>query len=518
MTLSTRRYFNITGPCFPAMHYMLPPKDRLIGAQLDRYVQDQLYWVLHAPRQTGKTTFLQTWAAELNASGNAVACYVTVERCQGITEVDIALPAIVESIIEHAGKTGVPIPARPQSEPSSQLTEILSNWSALVAPKPLVVLFDEVDVLEGQVMVSFLRQLRSGFAMRGIGRFPVSIALVGMRDLRDYLVTAKDGRAINPGSPFNIKEDSVRIGNFSQADVAKLYAQHTTLTGQVFAPGFAEQVFAWTNGQPWLVNALASQCLYKSGLPAGITITLDHLNSARDALVAARTVHLDSLAERLKDPRIRRVVEPILIGDTSTILQVNDPDVMYALDLGLVSYEGEFTIANPIYREFLIRTLSLGYQQTMAKPDFRWQTTDGGLDIPALMQEFQYFREHSEVWEAKADYTEAFPHLLLMAFLQRVINGGGTITRECAAGRGRLDLSIQWHDAVHAIEVKLVSPTDGYETTKDDGLRQLARYADTLGARTQTLVIFDRRPESRAKPWSERLASETIGSTLVIRA
>jgi hypothetical protein len=267
------------------------------------------------------------------------------------------------------------------------------------------------------------------------------------------------------------------------------------------------------------VNALASQCLYKSGLPAGITITLDHLNAARDALVAARTVHLDSLAERLKDPRIRRVVEPILIGDTSTILQVNDPDVMYALDLGLVSYEGEFTIANPIYREILIRTLSLGYQQTMAKPDFRWQTTDGGLDIPALMQEFQYFwRRNSGIWEAKADYTEAFPHLLLMAFLQRVINGGGTISRECAAGRGRLDISIQWHGVIHAIEVKLIQVRSTYETTRDQGLRQLARYADTLGARTQTLVIFDRRPESRAKPWSERLASETIGSTLVIRA
>ncbi|MCI5210555.1 MAG: ATP-binding protein, partial [Candidatus Electrothrix sp. ATG2] len=50
------KYFNTTGPCFPRLHYMLPPKDRLIGASLDRYIRDELYWVLHAPRQTHPNT------------------------------------------------------------------------------------------------------------------------------------------------------------------------------------------------------------------------------------------------------------------------------------------------------------------------------------------------------------------------------------------------------------------------------------------------------------------------------
>ena len=78
------RFFNTTGPCNPDKHYMLPPADRLQGAQLHRYVRDELYWSLHAPRQTGKTTFLQSWAKELNESGNYAVCYVSVERCQGM--------------------------------------------------------------------------------------------------------------------------------------------------------------------------------------------------------------------------------------------------------------------------------------------------------------------------------------------------------------------------------------------------------------------------------------------------
>ena len=513
-----RRYFNITGPCFPEMHYLLPPKDRLIGAQLDRYVGDQLYWVLHAPRQTGKTTFLQAWMRELNASGTCLACYVTVERCQQIPTAEAAMPALIDAILEQAAKAAVPVPPRPGPEvaATSLLSDLLSAWAAQVAPLPLVVLFDEVDVLEGQAMISFLRQLRGGFATRGIGRFPVSVALVGMRDLKDYLVSAKDGRSVNPGSPFNIKEDSASLGNFSLDDVRALYAQHTQDSGQVFAPGVVEAVHAWTRGQPWLVNALAAQCLYKSKLPADTTITLDHMQAARDALVRSRAVHIDSLAERLKDPRVRQIVEPILIGAADPQLVEYD-GFRLCQDLGLVDFiDGSPGIANPIYREVLARTLSWGYQNAIPAPEFRWQTAEGGLDMPALLTEFQHFwRGNSAIWEAKADYPEAFPHLLLMAFLQRVINGGGRIDREYAAGRGRLDLAVHWKGAIHAIEVKLVHPQRGPEATRDQGLQQLARYADTVAATTRTLVIFDRRPETRARPWDERIRLEQRGPVLV---
>ena len=69
-----RMSFNTTGPCRPEMHYMLPPEVRLSGADLQRFVDKELYWVLHAPRQTGKTSFLMSWMKELNASQQVVAC------------------------------------------------------------------------------------------------------------------------------------------------------------------------------------------------------------------------------------------------------------------------------------------------------------------------------------------------------------------------------------------------------------------------------------------------------------
>ncbi|MDR3304140.1 MAG: ATP-binding protein, partial [Treponema sp.] len=218
------KFFNTTGPCNPADHYMLPPEERLVGAQLHRYIRDKLYWVLHAPRQTGKTTFLKSWMREINSGAfsgeDAVACYVNIEACQGML-IEDAMLTLCSTLRTQAARQNMLVPElSPNVPPGNMLNIILSNWASLVAPQSLVVLFDEVDVLEDAAMVSFLRQLRSGFGERGIGSFPVSIALVGMRDLKDYLVSAKDGKPVNPGSPFNIKEDSAEISNFTQEDIA----------------------------------------------------------------------------------------------------------------------------------------------------------------------------------------------------------------------------------------------------------------------------------------------------------
>lgn len=502
------RFFNTTGPCDPDRHYMLPPEQRLVGAQLDRYIGNQLYWVLHAPRQTGKTTFLQSWMREINAGGQARACYVSVEVCQQFPSAEDAIPAICHAIREYAATwmESHEVPPLPRIEPTNALSRILTDWAALVAPKPLVVLFDEVDVLQDQAMVSYLRQLRGGFARRGVGSFPVSVALVGMRDLRDYLIRSKDGEAVNPGSPFNIKHDSANIANFSRDDVFALAGQHTTAERQRFSHDALNAIYDQTQGQPWLTNAILLKCIWTL-CPNGEPVEVDHVRQAREMLIGERAVHLDSLMERLKDPRIKRIVELILTGDTDPAILQGD-DFRFAVDMGLVSIsDGVPRIANPIYQEIVGRVLSEPYQLSIPEIEFRWQRSDGSLDTDALLREFQKsWRRHGDLWEAKADYTEAFPHLLVMAFLQRVVNGGGRLEREYAAGRGRVDLAVQFGGTWTIVEIKLVHPADGRETTVSDGLRQIERYRATIDPQAAAyLVVFDRTPAGRATPWEERL-------------
>jgi hypothetical protein len=205
-------------------------------------------------------------------------------------------------------------------------------------------------------------------------------------------------------------------------------------------------------------------------------------------------------------------------GDSDPLLIESDA-FRYCLDLGLVTLRGGTPqVANPIYREVLARVSTSGAQAAINKPEWQWEKTDGSLDMDALLKEFQKFwRANSEIWEVKMNYTEAFPHLLLQAFLQRVLNGGGSIDREYAAGRGRMDLAVEYRGKRFIIEIKLIYDYSSVEKVHEDGLRQTAKYRDTIDSTAPSyLVIFDRRSENKKLAWDERLTwSVENGITVV---
>jgi hypothetical protein len=506
---------------------MLPPAERLVGAQLHRYIKDNLYWVLHAPRQTGKTTFLKNWMREINAGNEAIACYVSIEDCQGITDLGTAMRTIYRDIIDQVGFAGLSAPKLDYDVTEGLLRTTLSAWSKLVEPKPLIVLFDEVDVLEGEVMISFLRQLRSGFAGRGVGTFPVSIALVGMRDLKDYITASKDGKPVNPGSPFNIKADSAKLSNFLKEDIVRLFAQRTEETGQQITQEALDYVYDQSKGQPWIVNSLFARATLRIlDATSTETVTLDHVYQARQQMIDARETHLDALALRLEDPPIRFVIDSIISGEPNPLLAKGEP-FRICIDLGLVTVEdGTPQIANPIYREVIAREITYSTQLAIPKPDWRWKAPDETLDMDGLLREFQdFWQTNSETWEQTADYSEAFPHLLLMAFLQRVTNGYGRIEREYAAGRGRMDLAIEYNGKWDIIEIKLLRKGKTFENLKETGIRQVLNYRNSFSPQLRSkdgkpadcyLIIFDRRPEASQLTWEERIKWMKDGEVTVL--
>jgi len=463
---------------------------------------------------------MRAFAERLRGLGYA-AVWATLEESQGITEVEKAEPLWI-STLKDAARISFPAHWQPDpvvgEAPGRQLRSFLQQWSEKVTA-PLVLLLDEADTVRGPALVSLLRQLRAGFMDRGIGKFPISVALIGMRDLRDYLTESKDGVPVNPGSPFNIKKASLNLRNFTEAEVASLYQQHRDATGQVFEPEALQRAFYWTQGQPFLVNALADLCVTELA-PEGQPITAAHVDLAKERLILSRTTHLDALGQRLKEPRVASVIQAILLGDMD--VPYDSDDYTYCVDLGLISnVSGSAAPANPLYREVLIRELTMLRQQNLPKPWWKWQTATGGLDMPALIDAFlAWWRENAEMVESKAaeGYLEAVPHLTFMAFLQRVVNGGGRVLREYAGGREALDLVVEYGGERHAIELKRIPPEKtSMETTKKNGKRQLAGYLDTLGETEGWLLIFDQRPK---RTWKQRLWREEVsldGKTLHVR-
>jgi hypothetical protein len=345
-----------------------------------------------------------------------------------------------------------------------------------------------------------------------------------MRDLKDYITAAKDGRAPNPGSPFNIKEDSSMLSNFHREDVTKLFAQRTAETGQEIMEEALDYVYEQSQGQPWIVNSLLKRATMRVlDEDSRETVTREHIFQARQQMIDARETHLDALGVRLRDPKIKHVIQTIIIGDTDIMLGRTDPAVELAIDLGLISWSSNwgFKIANPVYEEILTRYLNSGYHDNLPPPStWKWQKPNGDLDMDSLLQEFQKFwRRHSEIWEQKSDYTEAFPHLLLMAFLQRILNGGGRIEREYAAGRGRMDLAIEYRNFRYIIEVKILRSYDSPQTIREEGLEQIRQYRDKIDPQAPAyLIIFDRREETKQTSWDERIGWEPLGDITIVSA
>lgn len=364
------RYFNTTGPCKPDWHYMLPPMGRLPNVQ--RLFDRHQYFELHAPRQTGKTTAMRALAESLLSQGIA-ACWATLEAARGIGDVATAEPAWMTAIHRSAARlpdgfrAPDPTPFLPGPE-GTRFGAWLDAWAASVNA-PLSLLLDEADSLTGPALVSFLSQLREGFMDRGVGRFPTSIALIGMRDLRDYIAEARDGRALNAGSPFNVSAGSLTLRNFNADEVGELLAQHTAETGQPFEPDAIAELHRLTDGQPYLVNALADLCVTDLVPDRATAITARDVDTAREHLILARRTHLDNLAERLKEPRVARIVEAALLGDRPHGVSFSGDDFRYVQDLGLLRMTPRgAAAANPIYREVLVRELSYDMQHGLARP------------------------------------------------------------------------------------------------------------------------------------------------------
>ncbi|MCX6579739.1 MAG: AAA-like domain-containing protein [Candidatus Aminicenantes bacterium] len=500
-----KKTFNTAGLCFPEDHYMVDPLKRM--QDIEKLIEQKLYFTLHAPRQTGKTTYLHALARKLNAEGKYIALVVSFEQAgyKGITQ-EQANEVLNFSIYQKArGQlSNDHWPENPQSKKFLNLNHYLKKWSEN-QEKPIVLFIDEIDALLDDILISILRQLRDGYQDRP-KYFPSSVALVGLRDIREYKAKIRDGYAsLGTASPFNVKSESLLLKNFSRQEVFELLEQHTQATGQGFTGEVKEEIFCLSNGQPWLTNALARQIVSKIlADDYSREITLDLVKEAKEQLISRRDTHLDSLVDKLREDRVKRIVQAIINGDNLPV-DIFDDDILYVRDLGIVGQTDPLQFANPIYAEIVPRIMASSIQSSIPREiQTPWFVNpDGALNMEKLLKEFQkFYRRNSGAWLGRFEYKESAQHLLLMAFLQRVVNSGGEIIREMAVGNGRIDILVKFGKQEFALELKIKRD----EYTIEDGKEQLGRYLDRLGLNEGYLVIFD----PAEKSWTEKLYYNSI--------
>jgi hypothetical protein len=501
--------FNTAGPCHPYDHYLLRPERRV--GQVMKLIEKRRYFNLLGGHQTGKTTSLQWLAAQYNQGDACRALWIDLQPAHGEPDPARAFPAVLRAL-DYAVERMLPGLGPPAartamlSDPSTVILFYLQEISRR-CPGPLVVFFDDADGLVGGSLVSFLTQLRDGYVARRLSPFPHSVVMVGQREARIEALGEREREAIRrlgATSPFTSGVAAVRLELFTEPDVEALLAQHTAATGQRFEPAAVARIFALSQGHPWLVNALAERITEEDVIDRAVAVTDAHVESARESVVTARRTHLDTLVRRLRDPVVQRILDPMIAG-AGTPADVGEEDLAQVIDLGLVCIRGgSVEIANPIYCEAIPRSLTYVRQVQIPLEAAAFVRPDGSLDLPGVMSAWQIFwREDGHLAAAGLPYRESGPHLMLMAFLQRVVEGEGRVERTYALGRGALDLVVEWRGARYAVEARVRHET----RTEARALSQAAQTLEQVGLPEGWLVLFDLQS---SLPWDRRLTARTL--------
>jgi len=256
-----------------------------------------------------------------------------------------------------------------------------------------------------------------------------------------------------------------------------------------------------TRLHPWTEDACFEM---PQGRDRSRPVTVELIDQAKEYLIQNRVTHLDQLSYKLREERVRRVIEPMLAGTQMGMVPEDDRE--YLVDLGLLRRDGAggLVVANPIYREVLPRALAGGPQDSLPHISPTWLNADGTLNPAQLLDAFlAFWRRHGQPLLGSAPYHEIAPQLVLMAFLHRVINGGGTLEREYAIGSGRMDLCLCYGALTLGMELKVWR--DGQSDPLAEGLVQLDGYLAGLALDWGWLILFDRR--AGQPPIAERTAS-----------
>ncbi|MDR1110830.1 MAG: hypothetical protein LBP92_09120 [Deltaproteobacteria bacterium] len=199
-------------------------------------------------------------------------------------------------------------------------------------------------------------------------------------------------------------------------------------------------------------------------------------------------------------------MDAVFAGLKGTV-SINSDDRQFCLDLGLLSENGDRTLrpANRIYGEAMSRTLTDEMEHFLDIDVGNRKWTDGQiLPMSELLREFQgLWRQgpgsfpfrHKDFVASK--YDEATYSSMLLAYLQKAVNGGGQVYREYAEGRGAVDICVQYAGHDYLVEVRLKRGKK-----PDDWQRQLAGCLDATGQTEGWLVVFDR---DRNKTWEEKI-------------
>ena len=455
------------------------------------------YFSIFAPRQSGKTTFFESFCSQLKKDPTYIPILLSFQSFRNLgssrfyqfIQKDLhdqligRLEDVQCTVLDEVGKYLATHALRDHID----FRELFEELNRIIIDKKIIIFIDEFDGIPTDELENFLTTLRELYQKykKQKEKALYSVGLVGIRNITKLIVGGV--------SPFNIA-DQVRLPPFSLKNIRDLYAQYTDETNQAFSEEAVKRVYEETAGQPWLVNRIATILTVNIKPETIDPITEEDVNKAVDLLLYEDNSHFDNITEKAKTYK-ETFIEVVFNGVDYI---PGDEEQSLLMTHGLIKTEGKKAIvSNPIYKKRFLKTF---FRESKATTDTSlkgYYTPEGFLNMEAILLDFEEYIIQIGV---NAFYTSGKPYektgqFLLTAWLYQFVEGGkGELRYEAPTGLGRMDILLTYGGRKYIIETKINRTT--IERTLGKSVDQLCgKYLLTEKTETGYVVIFD--PKTR---------------------
>jgi len=519
------KYFNVTGCCNPARHYMADISTKF--AQILKMVERGDYFAINRPRQYGKTTMLNLLFRQLRVSGYATASLsfegigddvFKSEKEFSITFLEMLADSLrsdsaaLAAVFESGYDSVVGLKSL-----SRFLIDALHDF-----PKLLILIVDEVDkASNNQLFVSFLGMLRDKYLRQDQGEITFhSVILAGVHDVKSLKLRLRDDGERKLNSPWNIAADFNVDMSFSAAEITPMLEDYARERGvSLDAPALAERIHYYTNGYPFLVSKLCKnideEAAENNPDYNPKQWTLDDLDWAFRWLTRPMytTTNFEDMIKNLENNQaLYDLIRGLAVEGEEVSAAVDNPVVSLGVSYGILAeQQGRIVISNRVYEQRIATYLQSKKEiADLGKVSFRPEhgyVKNGRLDLSCVLCKFQEFmREHYSAKDAA--FVEREGRLVFMSFLKPIINGHGYMWKEPVVGpERRMDIVVTYGRAQKEVVELKIWRGDEYHRR---GLRQLADYLDFHNLDNGFLLIFDFRKTKEYRTESFQFAGKDL--------
>ncbi|WP_297522173.1 AAA family ATPase [uncultured Clostridium sp.] len=462
---TSKRSFNIVGPCNIDKHYMVNIDEKL--KKIIRLIQNDSYFVINRPRQFGKTTTLNQLVNILKSRYEVINIDFQVLGFIDNDEKDFCRKFISMMSKELGYKL----------EKATNMLELSNVIQTITSEKSVILVIDEVDKISNNtVFLDFLSMLRYLFIQRSVGKSTAfkSVILSGVYDIKNLKLKFKNDLETRYNSPWNIAVDFNINMDFKTSDIACMLGEYVHDTNiKMNINDIAKVIYKFTNGYPYLVS-LICKIIDESDK---YEWTVHGVNMAIKNILLVTNTLFDDLSKNISNNKeLYKFFREILLEDKKVLFNFNIPIINLASMFGYIKPDGNgyVTISNIMFSEVILNHMVERVDTSeidLLNEKSKYISVDNELSMDKVIEEFQRFMKKSYE-RGNHKFLEDDGRLLFSAFITPIINGTGYFYREARTGdMRRMDLVVQYGKDRFIIELKR---DIGYSTEKT--LQQVQDY------------------------------------------